>query len=82
MVSSKLIIHSPKRLVDLFPAPVILDNEKSSDDDIITDEDIHNAPGFINASYSNFGFIPYGHSMVGRLYYDKNLDTMCEPIPE
>lgn len=48
----------------------------------MTDADINNSPGFINASYSNFGFIPYGHSMVGRLYYDNKLDTMCEPIPE
>jgi hypothetical protein len=45
------------------------------------DNDNNNQAGFINASYSNFGFIPYGHSMIGRLYYDKKLDTMCEPIP-
>jgi hypothetical protein len=51
------------------------------DEGLMVDED-DNSPGYINASYSNFGFIPYGHSMVGRLYYDKKLDTMCEPIPE
>jgi len=90
LAHAKLLIHSPKRLVDLFPAPHVsaaLDKnstvEKSKE---IPDEglmeDINNSPGFINASYSNFGFIPYGHSMVGRLYYDKKLDTMCEPIPE
>jgi len=40
------------------------------------------SPGIINASYSNFGFIPYGHSMVGRIYFDPNLDNLCSTIPD
>lgn len=27
--------------------------------------------GEIEASYANFGFIPYGHTIIGKLYYDE-----------
>jgi len=37
--------------------------------------------GVIKASYANFGYIPYGHTMVGKIYFDKNIDTLCNPIP-
>jgi hypothetical protein len=50
-ISSKLIIQSPARLRDLFPADP--NDEKSG-------------LGVIKASYANFGFIPYGHSMVSK----------------
>ena len=46
---SKLVIHSPKRLMDLFP---------------YTNADGRREFGVIPASYANFGFVPYGHSMV------------------
>ena len=82
LYQAKLIIHSPKRLVELFPSSEIEKDPELSrnnpDDGFVPKARF---PGFINASYANFGFIPYGHSMVGRLYYDKKLDTMCETIP-
>ena len=49
VIQSKLVVNSPQSLVDLFPA------------DGTTENDV---PGVIRASYANFGFIPYGHSMV------------------
>jgi len=55
--------------------------KEQPDEGLMVDPGI-DAPGFINASYSNFGFIPYGHSMVGRLFYDKSIPTMCEPLKE
>jgi hypothetical protein len=66
-LNSKLIIHSPESLAALFPP-----SENGQKD----------AWGVIPASYANFGFVPYGHAMMGRLFFDKNLDTLCEPIPE
>ena len=33
--------------------------------------------GVIQASYANFGFIPYGHTMFGGLYFQEKFDTMC-----
>jgi len=72
----------------LFPAPGVAkkspDDKKlkeKPDEGLMSDSENSNSPGFINASYANFGFVPYGHSMVGRLYFDKKLETMCEPIP-
>jgi len=66
-LNSKLIIHSPESLAALFPP-----SENVNKD----------AWGVIPASYANFGFVPYGHAMMGRLFFDKKLDTLCEPIPE
>lgn len=40
------------------------------------------ADGVIKASYANFGYIPYGHGMIGRIYFDKNIDTLCSPVPQ
>jgi hypothetical protein len=39
--------------------------------------------GEIQASYANFGYIPYGHQMVGRIYYDEavNEGKLCEQVP-
>ena len=48
LVSNKLIIHSPKKLADMF--------EYTSEGTT--------QYGVIPASYANFGFVPYGHSMV------------------
>jgi hypothetical protein len=47
--TTKLIIHSPKRLMEMFP---------------YVNADGNTETGVIPASYANFGFIPYGHSMV------------------
>ena len=56
--------------------------------------------GIIDASFANFGYIPYGHAIVswilflfsltilfftikmGRIYFDKNIDTLCSPVPQ
>jgi hypothetical protein len=35
--------------------------------------------GAIKASYSNFGHIPYGQSIIGRIYYNENNKDGCEP---
>jgi len=49
LAASKLVIHSPKGLTDMFP---------------FTNGDGRREFGVIAASYANFGFVPYGHSMV------------------
>jgi hypothetical protein len=39
--------------------------------------------GHIKATYSNFGKVPYGQFVIGRLYYDttdKELDYACKPL--
>ena len=51
IVSTKLIIQSPEKLVNLFQE----DQYKK-----------HNV-GVIKASYANFGFVPYGHTMVSGI---------------
>jgi hypothetical protein len=33
--------------------------------------------GIIPASYANFGFIPYGHTIFGAISFNKQADTMC-----
>lgn len=35
--------------------------------------------GIIKASYANFGYIPYGHTMMGHIHYHPKLDdhTLC-----
>lgn len=38
--------------------------------------------GTVEVSYANFGLIPYGHVMVGRLFYDKYAADMCRPVDE
>merc|ERR1711871_558465 len=39
------------------------------------------AAGVIEASYANFGLIPYGHNMMGRLRFFPEHDDMCEKLP-
>jgi len=34
--------------------------------------------GQIETSIANFGLIPYGHSIVGRLYFDKSNQYGCD----
>lgn len=36
----------------------------------------------MKASYANFGYIPYGHSIIGRLYYFEDNPTACNELPE
>ena len=31
----------------------------------------------IPASYANFGYIPYGHTIFGTIAFNKEADTMC-----
>ena len=54
-LNSKLIIHSPESLAALFPPA-----ESATKD----------AWGVIPASYANFGFVPYGHAMVSRSFFE------------
>jgi hypothetical protein len=34
--------------------------------------------GVITASYANFGFIPYGQTIMGKIHYDVNDSEACE----
>lgn len=34
----------------------------------------------IPASYGNFGHIPYGRSIIGRIYFDPDNENGCEPF--
>jgi len=38
--------------------------------------------GTIRASYANFGLIPYGHSMMGRLWFNGTNGDACEEFPD
>lgn len=40
--------------------------------------DQNQSAGRITTSYANFGLIPYGHSMIGRLHFNKQKKTACE----
>jgi len=37
--------------------------------------------GTVKASYANFGYIPYGHSIIGRLYFNESNPNACEDLP-
>lgn len=39
---------------------------------------VNNSDGQIETSIANFGLIPYGHSIVGRLYFDKDNQYGCD----
>lgn len=39
---------------------------------------INLSDGYIETSISNFGLIPYGHSIVGSLYFDQTNEYGCE----
>ena len=34
----------------------------------------------INANYANFGHIPYGHSLIGKIYYDQDNMMGCQKM--
>lgn len=38
--------------------------------------------GTVNASYANFGYIPYGHSIIGHLYFDNRNAFGCNEYSE
>lgn len=38
--------------------------------------------GTIRASYANFGLIPYGHSMMGRLWFNSTNGDACEEFAD
>jgi hypothetical protein len=37
-----------------------------------------NADYKITANYANFGYIPYGQSMIGRIYYNESNPYGCD----
>lgn len=37
--------------------------------------------GVIDVSYANFGLIPYGHSMHGKILFDTKYEKACEEMP-
>jgi hypothetical protein len=34
--------------------------------------------GVIEATYANFGFIPYGRTIMGKVYFDKTNEFGCD----
>jgi len=40
-----------------------------------------NKNGIIEVSYANFGLIPYGHSMHGRITHDNKYENACTEFP-
>eukprot|EP00352_Strombidinopsis_acuminata_P002198 CAMPEP_0176381912 /NCGR_PEP_ID=MMETSP0126-20121128/32254_1 /TAXON_ID=141414 ORGANISM="Strombidinopsis acuminatum, Strain SPMC142" /NCGR_SAMPLE_ID=MMETSP0126 /ASSEMBLY_ACC=CAM_ASM_000229 /LENGTH=243 /DNA_ID=CAMNT_0017746007 /DNA_START=89 /DNA_END=820 /DNA_ORIENTATION=+ len=36
--------------------------------------------GAIPANYANFGFVPYGRTIMGKLHYCNDNELLCEPI--
>ena len=34
----------------------------------------------IRANYANFGFVPYGQTIIGKLHYDTEHSKVCEEI--
>lgn len=37
--------------------------------------------GVIKESYANFGLIPYGHSMHGKIIFDEKFENACDEFP-
>ena len=38
--------------------------------------------GKINANYANFGFIPYGQTIMGKIHYDPDDPNACKEFPD
>jgi hypothetical protein len=38
--------------------------------------------GTVKASYANFGYIPYGQTVMGMIHYDKNNTFACDEYPD
>jgi len=38
--------------------------------------------GVVKASYANFGYIPYGQTIMGMIHYDKNNTYACNEYPD
>mmetsp|Transcript_13087 Transcript_13087/g.22086 ORF Transcript_13087/g.22086 Transcript_13087/m.22086 type:complete len:415 (+) Transcript_13087:46-1290(+) len=38
--------------------------------------------GLLRANFANFGLIPYGHSMIGKVYYSTEYGDLCDPLPD
>ena len=38
--------------------------------------------GIIHASYANFGYIPYGQTVMGMIHLDKSNSDACDEFPE
>jgi hypothetical protein len=43
---------------------------------------LYGIDGAVDASYANFGYIPYGHSIIGRLYFDTRNVFGCNEYKE
>jgi hypothetical protein len=41
----------------------------------------NSSDGIIDVSYANFGLIPYGHSMNGKLIFDTKYEKACDEFP-
>lgn len=44
-------------------------------------KDQDSVDGVIDVSYANFGLIPYGHSMHGKIFFDTKFEKACEEMP-
>jgi hypothetical protein len=38
--------------------------------------------GTVKASYANFGYIPYGQTIMGMIHHDKNNTYACDEYPD
>jgi len=38
--------------------------------------------GTIHANYANFGYIPYGQTIMGKLHYDPTDELVCNELNE
>ena len=38
--------------------------------------------GTLKASYANFGYIPYGQTIMGMIHFDKNNTYACDEFPD
>ena len=43
-------------------------------------DDKNNYLGYLVSSYANFGIIPYGSSLLGRIFYIPSDHEACEPF--
>jgi hypothetical protein len=68
-VQSRLSLLSPMNLQSKFVGKELQKNYHS----------LMCVDGTIEASYANFGYIPYGHSIVRNLYFMKKIAYLLKP---
>lgn len=79
ILSINLILVSLLSLISISIAKVIVYSPKELKDAVVRKKG--NTDGF-NVSLANFGVIPYGHSIIGRIYFDPENADGCEPFGE